>query len=150
MWDIRDMQNPTLRSIFESSERSVDHNQYIIGDFAFQSNYESGLRILHIDRAGYAMSNVGYFDVFPSRTTAQFYGTWSNYAFFRSETVLVSSMDYGLFVVKPDWEKINSLVRSQKDYAEQTRTRELLLSPNGATCPALVETKSCDAVVVGC
>jgi len=151
MWDVRDLQNPTLRSIFESSERSIDHNQYIIGDFVFQSNYESGLRILHIDRPSYTMSNVGYFDVFPSQTTAaNFAGTWSTFPYLKSDTVLVSSMEYRLFVVKPDWQKINSLVRNQTDYAEQTRTREVLFSSRGATCPALVETKSCDAAVVGC
>jgi len=148
MWDIRILDMPTLRSTFESSERSIDHNQYVVGDYTFQANYESGLRILHINEGAFALTNVGYFDVFPIRTTADFYGTWSVYPYFKSGTVLVSSIDYGLFMVKPDWEKIESLVKNGTDYAEQTRTRRPLFASKGAICPALVETKSCHAEVL--
>ena len=45
----------------------------------YQSNYESGLRILRIEESPASLTEVAYFDVFPSRTEADFYGTWSNY-----------------------------------------------------------------------
>ena len=35
-WDVTDLQNPTLSTVFESSEKSIDHNQYIIGDLTYQ------------------------------------------------------------------------------------------------------------------
>ena len=53
------------------------------GDFVFQSNYEAGLRLLRfeeVDGQG-TLTEFGYFDVYPTRTTANFQGTWSNYPF---------------------------------------------------------------------
>lgn len=49
-----------------------------------QANYESGLRILHIDRETYELTQVGYFDVYPPGTTAEFNGSWSVYPYFKS------------------------------------------------------------------
>jgi len=49
-----------------------------------QANYESGLRILRIDSETYELSQVAYFDVFPSRTTSEFAGSWSVYPYFKS------------------------------------------------------------------
>ena len=51
------------------------------GNWVFQSNYEAGLRLLHFDLDSGALTEYGYFDVFPSRTAANFEGTWSNYPF---------------------------------------------------------------------
>ena len=51
------------------------------GDWVFQSNYEAGLRLLHLDLADGSLTEYGYFDVFPSNTTATFAGTWSNYPY---------------------------------------------------------------------
>jgi len=148
VWDVKDLHFPALKYIFQSSERSIDHNQYIIGDIAFQGNYESGLRLLHINRQNYELRNVGYFDVLATRTTADWYGAWSVYPYFKSGTVLISSIDYGLFMVKPDWEKINSEIKSGITYAEQTRSRPLLSTADAARCPALAETRSCPAPVL--
>jgi len=140
VWDIRDLLFPQLRSIFESSERSIDHNQYIIGNYTYQANYESGLRILHINQPTYELSNVGYFDAYPSRTTAQFNGLWSVFPFYRSGIIALSSINHGLFMVEPDWAGINAIVKSKASYAERKRTLEL-----GADCPIKVETKPCEA-----
>jgi len=148
VWDLSELTNPTLKTIFESSQRSIDHNQYIIGDFSFQANYESGLRILHINRATLELNQVAYFDVFPERTTAEFYGAWSVYAFFKSGTVLVSSIDYGLFVVRPNWEAIDQFVASGATYAEQTRARSGAVLASGAYCPRRTESRTCAAPVL--
>jgi len=144
VWDIRNIEMPVLRTIFESSERSIDHNQYIIGDYSYQANYESGLRLLHINRNTYELSNVGYFDAYPSRTTAQFNGLWSVFPFYKSGIIALSSINHGLFMVRPDWTGINALVENKTTYAEQTRTRPILQSELGAHCPNQVETKACD------
>ena len=59
--------------------------QYIVerdGEvYAIQSNYESGVRILHVDESNGDLTEVGYFDCLPHRTTANFAGTWSNYPY---------------------------------------------------------------------
>jgi len=148
VWDIRILDQPQLRSIFESSERSIDHNQYIIGDYSYQANYESGMRLLHIDESTYQLMNVGYFDAYPVRTTAEFNGLWSIFPYYKSGIVALSSINHGLFIVKPDWTGITPLVQSNTSYAEQTRTRPILYSELGAHCPSRVETKSCDAPVL--
>jgi len=145
VWDIKDLHTPTLKTIFESSERSIDHNQYMIGDFTFQGNYESGLRVLHLDRETYTLTQVAYIDVFPVRTTAEFNGVWSVYPYLKSGNVLVNSINHGHFVVQLDWFAIHKLVAEKTAYAEQTRTRPILSSGLGAICPALVETKTCSA-----
>jgi len=113
VWDVRDMHNPTLKSIFESSERSIDHNQYILGDLTFQANYESGLRILHIDRETSTLSLVGFIDIYPQETTAQFNGAWSVYPYFKSGNIVVQSINHGHFVVTPDWEAIENHIKNK-------------------------------------
>jgi len=148
VWDVKDLLNPTLKTIYESSERSVDHNQYIIGDLSYQANYESGLRIVRINRDTFQLSTVGFFDVLPSRTTANFAGTWSVFPYYKSKVVAVSSIDYGLFIVKPNMNKIQALIDSEETYAQQTRTREVLSITPGSTCPALVESMTCAAPVL--
>lgn len=38
VWDVSNLQQLNLRSIFQSTERSIDHNQYIIGNLAYQAS----------------------------------------------------------------------------------------------------------------
>jgi choice-of-anchor B domain-containing protein len=147
-WDVRDLQNPTLRSIFEASVRSIDHNQYILGDLTFQSNYESGLRVLHINEATYELNLVAFIDIYPIRTAAEFNGAWSVYPYFPSGNVVIQSINHGLFVVEPDMPAIRKQIQSKAIYAEQTRSRPVLSVNKGSYCPALVETKTCDAPVL--
>ena len=48
------------------------------------------------------MPEIGYFDVYPENDDASFDGgTWSNYPYYASRTVAVSSMDRGLFLLRP-------------------------------------------------
>jgi len=149
VWDIKDLTDPQLKSVFESSEDSIDHNQYIIGDYTFQANYESGLRILHINRAEYSLSQVAFFDNHPERTTAAFNGAWSVYPYFPSGNIVITSINYGFFVVRPDWALIEAQVASQETYAQDTRVREVLAVEQGASCPPLFESKTC-SVPVNC
>jgi len=148
VWDVRDLAFPTLKSVYVSAETSIDHNQYIIGDYVFQANYESGLRILHIDRCTYELGQVAYFDMFPTRTDIAFNGAWSVYPFFPSGNVAVSSINDGLFIATPDWSAINKLVESGNVYAEQTRTRPVLVSGLDAQCPALSQSIPCVAPIL--
>jgi choice-of-anchor B domain-containing protein len=145
-WDIRTLANPILKSVFQSSERSIDHNQYIIGDYTYQSNYESGLRILHINRATETLSQVAYFDVYPIRTAAQFNGAWSVFPYYSSGNIAISSINHGLFMVKPNMLAIQELVESGKTYAEKTRNRTSGVV--GKVCDSISERISCDAPVL--
>ena len=67
IWDIRNLQKPKQTGFFKSDVRGIDHNQYVNGDFVYQSNYGAGLRILDIstvrrDPTGRGIEEVGYFD----------------------------------------------------------------------------------------
>ena len=66
----------------------IDHRHN--GDWVFQSNYESGLRILHFDTELGELTEYGYFDVYPFITTANFAGTWSNYPYLRNDELILS------------------------------------------------------------
>lgn len=100
VWDVADLDDPVLLKEHLGTQPSSDHNLYIAGRYAYQSNYVSGLRILDISDPANPVE-VAYFDTVPYGDNAPgFAGSWSNYPFFRSGTILVTSMREGLFVVK--------------------------------------------------
>jgi len=102
MWDLLDLDNPIHLGFYESPTPSSDHNLYIKGNFCYQSNYQSGLRILDISDIGNAqLEEVAFFDVYPQNDNAGFQGTWSNYPYFESGNIIVTHRQLGLFVVRP-------------------------------------------------
>ncbi|MFQ5705040.1 MAG: choice-of-anchor B family protein [Gemmatimonadales bacterium] len=100
VWDVADLEDPILVKEYFSASHAIDHNLYIKGDYMYQANYLSGLRVLDIhDRT--SPVEVGYFDSTPyGDNEASFGGSWSNYPFFKSGVVLLSSMKEGLFILK--------------------------------------------------
>ena len=100
IWDLADLDDPLLVSEYLSDNKSSDHNLYIMGDVMYQSNYKSGLRIFDIsDRVNPVL--MGFFDTFPGgEDSPGFNGSWSNYPYFESGSIIVSSMGEGLFVLK--------------------------------------------------
>ncbi len=87
---------------FTHSTTAIDHNQYVRANFVFQSNYNSGLRILALtDLAQAQLTEVGYFDLFPANDAAEFDGTWNNYPFFASGNIPVTHISQGLFILHP-------------------------------------------------
>lgn len=105
VFDVSDLDNPTVTesSTFTSTSTAIDHNQYVKGNYSFQANYRSGLRILKIDTtAAPPLSQVGYFDIYPADDAAEFNGAWSNYPYFASGVVIVSGIEQGLFVLRPN------------------------------------------------
>lgn len=88
---------------YEHSTRSVDHNLYIRGDLIFEANYNAGLRVLRYTPEGLRtgdLEEVGYFDVDPALDINQYGGAWNVYPFFESGTIIVSSIDEGLYVLE--------------------------------------------------
>jgi choice-of-anchor B domain-containing protein len=102
IFDMRDLQAPVLIGAYTSREPAVDHNQYIRGAYVFQANYTAGLRILDISEIASArLREVAYFDTYPGSNAPEFTGAWSPYPFFPSGVVAVSTIDRGLFLLKP-------------------------------------------------
>ena len=100
IFDVMELEDPQLVTAYFGTERSTDHNQYVRGNRAFQANYTSGLRVIDISDIE-RPEEVGFFDTYPSNDDPGFDGAWSNYPFFESGTVVVSSIGEGLFVVEP-------------------------------------------------
>jgi choice-of-anchor B domain-containing protein len=100
IWDVSDLEDPRVVGEHLGTTGASDHNLYIIGDLMYQSNYQSGLRILDIsDRLN--PREVAFFDTVPYGTnTAGFGGSWSNYPYFPSGSIAVTSGGEGLFIVK--------------------------------------------------
>ena len=100
IWDVTDLDDPQLVKEYFLSEPSTDHNLYIKGSTMYQSNYVSGLRMLDVSDPENP-EEVGHFDTVPfGDNSAGFGGSWSNYPYFESGTIVVTSMNEGLFVVK--------------------------------------------------
>ncbi len=100
VWDVKDLDDPILVKQYVSENQSSDHNLYILGDRMYQSNYVSGLRILDIsDREN--PEEVAYFDTVPWTEDAPgFDGSWSNYPYFRSGIIVVTSGKEGVFFLR--------------------------------------------------
>ncbi|MGE0354512.1 MAG: choice-of-anchor B family protein [Gemmatimonadales bacterium] len=100
VFDVKDLEDPVVLTEFLGTTASSDHNLYVRGHYVFESNYVSGLRVLDIaDPAN--PREVGYFDTVPfGEDMPGFAGSWSNYPFFPSGTIVVTSMQEGLFILK--------------------------------------------------
>ena len=115
--DLEDLDNPGDVFVYDSGITSIDHNLYVRGRYAFESNYEAGLRILDLSQiATGTLTEAAYFDTYPSRTAIDepclppnqtqqcdgFNGQWSNYPYFESGIVIANDSQRGLFVLRPD------------------------------------------------
>lgn len=100
IWDISDLDDPVLAGQYIAETKAIDHNLYVKGNLLYESNYTTGLRILDISDP-VKPRLVGHFDTTPNdNDEAVFAGSWSNYPFFKSGTIVVSSINEGLFVVQ--------------------------------------------------
>lgn len=105
IWDVSDLDNPTLSGLYTAAVASIDHNLYVHNGYVYEANYTSGLRILSTtDIANGNLSEVGYFDIYPSSDSPTYNGAWSVYPFFESGNVIVSGIEQGLFVLRPQLE----------------------------------------------
>ncbi len=99
IWDVSDLDEPIMVKEHVSENTASDHNLYIVGDLMYQSNYNSGLRVLDISDAVNPLE-VAFFDTVPGEDSPSMDGSWSNYPFFASGVIVVTSGSQGLFLVK--------------------------------------------------
>jgi choice-of-anchor B domain-containing protein len=100
IWDLADLDDPVLANEYMADTKATDHNLYILGNTMYQSNYKSGLRVLDVSDPVNPVP-VGHFDTVPyGGDDAQMAGSWSNYPYFESGVVVVTSGDEGLFLVR--------------------------------------------------
>jgi len=133
--DIADLDNPQIIGFFEAPVESIDHNMYSIGDKMYQSNYLSGLRILDIaDAESGSLELVGYFDTNPESDAPSFNGTWSNFPFFPSGNVAVSTFTH-FFMVRPS----DDIAPNTSALSEQEPSKVSRVFPNPASSSIQIE-----------
>lgn len=97
IFDLVDLDDPILVGEHISTEKNTDHNLYVRGNTMYQSNYQSGLRIFDISDPENPVE-IAYFDTVRNDATGG--GSWSNYPYFESGTIVVTSGREGLFMLK--------------------------------------------------
>ncbi|MGM0705396.1 MAG: choice-of-anchor B family protein [Bacteroidota bacterium] len=105
IWDLRDLEDPQLVDEFFFETNSSAHNLYTKGDLMYLSNYKSGLHLMDISNRE-EPSVVGQFDTAPYQEGPGFTGSWSNYPYFESGTILVNSIGEGIFMLRPQQEPL--------------------------------------------
>ena len=101
IWDVSDLEDPVMVGTYLGPDGSTDHNLFIKGNRMYQANYQAGLRVVDISDPR-APREIGHFDTTPYEgNAAGFYGAWGVYPYFDSGNVVVTSMQEGLFILKP-------------------------------------------------
>ncbi|MEX1050847.1 MAG: choice-of-anchor B family protein, partial [Gemmatimonadales bacterium] len=106
IWDVSDLDDPVMVGTYLGPDGATDHNLFIKGNRMYQANYQAGFRVIDISDP-VAPREVGFFDTTPyDGNPGGFYGAWTAYPFFPSGNVIVSSMQEGLFVLRPRPERL--------------------------------------------
>ncbi|WP_298419457.1 choice-of-anchor B family protein [uncultured Kordia sp.] len=101
VFDLSDLDNPTVSMTYTGPTPAIDHNGYTKGDNFFLANYTAGVRILDISNIGSnQIQEVGYFDTFPVNNSATFSGLWNVYPYFESGNIILSDINSGLFIIR--------------------------------------------------
>lgn len=100
VFDVADLEDPVVAREFFGTTPATDHNLYVKDRYMYQSNYVAGLRVIDVSDPTNPVE-VGYFDTVPfGEDQAGFAGAWSNFPYFKSGVVAVTSMREGLFMVR--------------------------------------------------
>jgi choice-of-anchor B domain-containing protein len=101
VFDVSDPTTPTLVGGFSGAvTTAVDHNLYVKGRYIYESNYTSGLRVFDRVPDPVNCREVAWIDTHPENNGNSYNGTWSNYPYFASGTILISDINRGLFIVR--------------------------------------------------
>jgi choice-of-anchor B domain-containing protein len=102
IWDVSDLDDPFVLDHHDGPTTAIDHNEYVRGNYLYQSNYTAGVYILDLtDVANGNLSQEAFFDLYPSDNFPSYSGTWSNYPYFESGIVIATSIDEGFFILQP-------------------------------------------------
>ncbi|KAA1247286.1 choice-of-anchor B family protein [Aquimarina sp. RZ0] len=101
IFDFEDLDNPKFHMNYTGLTSATDHNGYVKGDKFYLANYQAGLRVVDIsDIANKNISEIGFFDSFPSNDSASFGGAWNVYPFFDSGNIVISDQSSGFLLVR--------------------------------------------------
>ncbi|MEE8139124.1 MAG: choice-of-anchor B family protein, partial [Thermoanaerobaculia bacterium] len=95
---VQNLERPRFSRAWSNGSTAIDHNSMVRGNFLFQSNFTSGLRVFKVKRPRFPRE-VAFFDTRPGDDAPIFRGAWGVHAALPSGTVLVSDIQLGLFVL---------------------------------------------------
>lgn len=101
IFDLTDLDEPVLSGFYMADNSAIDHNLYVKGNLMYQTNYLAGLRILDITDPEKPVE-VASFDTVPygPNDNSPVLGAWSNYPYFKSGVIVVTSGREGVFFLK--------------------------------------------------
>lgn len=101
IFDLTELEDPIFAGEYLADHNSIDHNLYIKGNLMYQANYSAGLRIIDITDPENP-TEVGHFDTVPygKNDNSPVLGAWSNYPYFKSGVIVVTSGREGVFILK--------------------------------------------------
>ncbi len=99
VFDLIDLDNPTLHTSYSGPTEAIDHNGYVKGAELFLANYTAGIRIINVSDVS-NMNEIAFFDTYPENDNTAFNGVWSVYPYFTSGNVVVSDINRGLFIIR--------------------------------------------------
>ena len=102
IYDVAELDDPILIGEHLGPDQATDHNLYIAGNRAYLANYQAGFRVLDVSDPEQPVE-IGWFDTTPYGENPPGFGggAWTAWPFFESGMIVVSSMNEGLFIVRP-------------------------------------------------
>ncbi|NCF13052.1 MAG: choice-of-anchor B family protein, partial [Verrucomicrobiaceae bacterium] len=98
--DVQNLSAPSYVTSFTNGLAAIDHNPMVVGNYIYEANYTSGLRIYDISDIN-NVTEVGHYDTYPDTNATTFHGAWGVDASLPSGTVIVSDIQSGLIVLDP-------------------------------------------------
>ncbi len=103
LYDISDLGNPKLLSLFRSNPKATAHNSYWIGNYAYVSYYHDGFYIFDLrDKSNPSVAGYYHTSAWPPSTYDGYKGCWGVYPYLPSGNIAVSDMGEGIFILKVD------------------------------------------------
>jgi choice-of-anchor B domain-containing protein len=126
IWDVRDVQNTSQVAEWNPRPAETIHNVCVKGDFAYVAYYKAGFLVADIsNRTGPTLA--GYYDTYPSTSSALYDGAWGVYPYLPSGRILVSDMQTGLYVFRFDAQQIGRIEGRITDAATGTPIQNALM-----------------------
>jgi choice-of-anchor B domain-containing protein len=101
IFNVEDPANAFYVGPWSNGNSARDHNLYVKGNYIYAANYRSGLRIHDVSDPENPVE-VAWIDTYPADDGGGYDGAWSNYPFFPSGNIIISDIQQGLIVVRPD------------------------------------------------
>jgi len=122
-FDISNMANIELQSVFRSNKGAVAHNPYFIGQRLFMSSYHDGVYVYDLTDPT-DPKTIAWYDTYPQNGTSYggFEGCWGVYPDLPSGNIIAIDMTNGLFMLRMD----------ATASAEDFEVKDALLFPNPA------------------